>query len=58
MNPERIKLSEAVKTIGICKDMCPELERVQRIVEKDVSAPEYVSSSKTQSFALLTRLDC
>ncbi|KAF1813526.1 hypothetical protein P152DRAFT_481606 [Eremomyces bilateralis CBS 781.70] len=33
-------LSEAIKPVGNCPDMCPEYERVQRIVEKDVWGAE------------------
>lgn len=43
MNPEgQIHLSEAVKIVGICQDMCPEFERVRRIVEDDLKLPEFV----------------
>lgn len=43
MNPEgQMRLSDSVKLIGICTDMCPEYERVRRIVEEDVKAPECV----------------
>ena len=31
-----MKLSEAITLVGTCPDMCPEFERVRRIVEKDV----------------------
>ena len=45
MNPDGpMQLSEAVKLVGICTDMCPEYERVRRIVEDDVKAPECVCS--------------
>ncbi|KAF2847241.1 hypothetical protein T440DRAFT_210751 [Plenodomus tracheiphilus IPT5] len=41
MNPEgQMRLSDSVKLYGICTDMCPEFERVRRIVEEDVKAPE------------------
>ncbi|KAF1850925.1 uncharacterized protein K460DRAFT_373037 [Cucurbitaria berberidis CBS 394.84] len=41
MNPEgQMRLSDSVKLIGICTDMCPEYERVRRIVENDVKPPE------------------
>ncbi|KAL9060793.1 MAG: hypothetical protein Q9162_000497 [Coniocarpon cinnabarinum] len=33
---EAMKLSEAITLVGTCEDMCPEYERVKRIVEKDV----------------------
>lgn len=43
MNPEgQMRLSDSVKLIGICASMCPEFERVRRIVEEDVKAPECV----------------
>lgn len=43
MNPEgQMRLSDSVKLIGICTDMCPEYERVRRIVEDDVKPPECV----------------
>lgn len=35
-----MRLSDSVKLYGICTDMCPEFERVRRIVEEDVKAPE------------------
>ncbi|KAF2788124.1 hypothetical protein K505DRAFT_366752 [Melanomma pulvis-pyrius CBS 109.77] len=41
MNPDGpMQLSEAVKLIGICNDMCPEYERVRRIVEDDYKPAE------------------
>ncbi|EUC42873.1 hypothetical protein COCMIDRAFT_102351 [Bipolaris oryzae ATCC 44560] len=41
MNPEgQMRLSDSVKLYGICEEMCPEYERVRRIVELDVKAPE------------------
>ena len=41
MNPEgQMHLRDSVKLIGICTDMCPEYERVRRIVEDDVKPPE------------------
>lgn len=41
----RKKLSDAIDFRGICEDMCPEGEKVSRIVEHDVKQPE-----KTQTF--------
>jgi hypothetical protein len=38
-----MRLSDSVKLYGICEEMCPEYERVRRIVELDVKAPECVS---------------
>ncbi|KAG9196050.1 hypothetical protein G6011_01171 [Alternaria panax] len=41
MNPEgQMRLVDSVKLYGLCQDMCPEYERVRRIVELDVKAPE------------------
>ncbi|KAF1915362.1 SAC3/GANP/Nin1/mts3/eIF-3 p25 family-domain-containing protein [Ampelomyces quisqualis] len=41
MNPDgQMRLSDSVKLIGLCTDMCPEYERVRRIVEDDVKPPE------------------
>lgn len=37
-----MRLEDSVKIIGICTDMCPEFERVRRIVENDVKPPECV----------------
>jgi hypothetical protein len=43
MNPEgQIHLSQAVKMVGCCQDMCPEFERVRRIVQNDLKLPEFV----------------
>lgn len=43
MNPDGpMLLSQAVKLVGICMEMCPEYERVRRIVEEDLKLPEYV----------------
>lgn len=36
----QINLSERVEKYGLCTDMCSEFERVRRIVEMDVKAPE------------------
>lgn len=33
-------MSERVEKYGLCTDMCPEYERVRRIVEQDVKRPE------------------
>lgn len=38
----RKKLSDAIDFRGICEDMCPEGEKVSRIVEHDVKLPERV----------------
>ncbi|KAI4607265.1 hypothetical protein J4E83_009721 [Alternaria metachromatica] len=41
MNPEgQMRLIDSVKLYGLCQEMCPEYERVRRIVELDVKAPE------------------
>lgn len=43
MNPDgQMKLSDSVKLIGLCNDMCPEFERVRRIVQNDFKRPECV----------------
>jgi hypothetical protein len=43
MNPEgQMRLCDSVKLFGLCTDMCPEYERVRRIVEEDVKPPECV----------------
>lgn len=39
-------ISEAITLIGTCQDMCPEYERVTRMVQNDVWAQEYVSSRR------------
>lgn len=41
----RKKLSDAIDFRGICEDMCPEGEKVSRIVEHDVKLPERVRSN-------------
>ncbi|KAG8159373.1 hypothetical protein KVR01_011034 [Diaporthe batatas] len=44
-DPEvRKKLSDAIDFRGICQDMCPEGEKVSRIVEYDVKAAEKTTS--------------
>jgi hypothetical protein len=51
MNPEgQMRLSDSVKLFGICVDMCPEYERVRRIVEDDVKPPECVRSMQYHTF--------
>lgn len=46
MNPDgQMKLSDSVKLIGRCNDMCPEYERVRRIDQKDFKRPECVRST-------------
>jgi hypothetical protein len=41
MNPDgQMRLSDSVMLYGICEEMCPEYERVRRIFEQDVKAPE------------------
>lgn len=40
----RKKLSDAIDFRGICEDMCPEGEKVSRIVEHDVKLPERIRS--------------
>lgn len=42
-DPEvRKKLSDAIDFRGVCEDMCPEGEKVSRIVEHDVKLPERI----------------
>jgi hypothetical protein len=56
MNPEgQMRLSDSVKLIGICTDMCPEYERVRRIVEEDVKPPECASTPTTASCSTTDR---
>lgn len=38
----RKKLSDAIDFRGVCEDMCPEGEKVSRIVEHDVKLPERI----------------
>lgn len=41
MNPDgQMRVEDAVEKYGYCTEMCPEFERVRRIVEKDVKAAE------------------
>lgn len=41
MNPDGpMNLADSVELHGICTDMCPEYERVRRIVENDYKAAE------------------
>ena len=43
MNPDgQMKLSDSVKLVGLCNDMCPEFESVERIVQKMVDKCEKV----------------
>ena len=47
MNPDgQMKLSDSVKLIGRCNDICPEFERVRRIDQKDYKRPECVRLAK------------
>jgi hypothetical protein len=47
MNPDgQMKLSDSVKLIGRCNDICPEFERVRRIDQKDYKRPECVCLAK------------
>jgi hypothetical protein len=58
MNPDGpMQLSEAVKLIGICNDMCPEFERVRRIVEDDYKPPECVRPPPNTIVEYITDLD-
>jgi hypothetical protein len=38
-------LSEAITLVGTCEDMCPEYERVTRMVQNDVWNAEMVRTS-------------
>lgn len=38
-------LSEAITLVGTCQEMCPEYERVTRIVQNDVRNAECVSKA-------------
>lgn len=38
-------LKKSVDKHGLCTDMCPELERVRRIVQKDVAGPEFTKDT-------------
>jgi hypothetical protein len=42
------QLSEAITLVGTCQDMCPEYERVTRMVQNDVWRAEYVSYTWTR----------
>lgn len=44
------KLSEAIDFKGTCEDMCPEFEKVTRIVEHDVQSAEKEPSPDGQSY--------
>ncbi|KAF2181674.1 hypothetical protein K469DRAFT_691765 [Zopfia rhizophila CBS 207.26] len=42
LDPEkRYRLDQAITMVGECMDMCPEYERVQRIIQNDVMLPEF-----------------
>ncbi len=42
-DPDRPReLKDAVTPRGICEDMCPEFERLNRIAGNDVMGPEFV----------------
>lgn len=41
----QMDLSKSVDKHGLCTDMCSELERVRRIVQKDVAGPEYTAET-------------
>ncbi|KAI5289311.1 hypothetical protein KEM52_000821 [Ascosphaera acerosa] len=48
-NPdERTSLSQAITPVGTCTDMCPEFERVERVVQKMVDRPEKLDDAETQ----------
>lgn len=57
MNPDgQMRLADSVKLYGLCQEMCPEYERVRRIVELDVKAPECVSSVLADMISLANML--
>ncbi|KAF2446112.1 hypothetical protein P171DRAFT_252294 [Karstenula rhodostoma CBS 690.94] len=42
MDPDgQMDMSQSVDKHGLCEDMCPEYERVRRIVQNDVAGPEH-----------------
>jgi nuclear mRNA export protein SAC3 len=44
-DPEKkTSLDKAITPVGTCTDMCPEFERVERIVQNMVEKPEKVSA--------------
>ncbi|KAI9711953.1 MAG: hypothetical protein M1828_001752 [Chrysothrix sp. TS-e1954] len=49
-DPDRPRtLAEAITLVGTCEDMCPEYERLERIIQKDVWPVELVKQSKQGS---------
>lgn len=49
---ERTLLSQAVTPVGACTEMCPEFERVERIVQKTVDKAEKVFARDFSSHCL------
>lgn len=46
MNPDgQMDLRHAIELTALCEEMCPEYERVRRIVQNDLKAPEYTADS-------------
>jgi hypothetical protein len=45
------KLADAITIVGTCQDMCPEYERVTRMVQNDVWKQENVSNGLHESLA-------
>ncbi|KAF2261080.1 hypothetical protein CC78DRAFT_570810 [Lojkania enalia] len=46
MNPDgQMRIEDSVRLQAICTDMCPEHERVRRIVQNDVKLPEYTAET-------------
>ncbi|KAJ4353877.1 actin cytoskeleton and mitosis protein [Didymosphaeria variabile] len=41
----QMDMKSSVDKHGLCEDMCPELERVRRIVQNDVAGPEYTEDT-------------
>lgn len=42
-------LAEAITPVGTCRDMCPEFERVERVVQNDIWTAEVVWFARVQS---------
>ncbi|KAI9837544.1 MAG: hypothetical protein M1819_007195 [Sarea resinae] len=42
-----VSLADAITPVGTCQDMCPEFERVERIVQNEVKGPEKVTIYST-----------
>jgi hypothetical protein len=50
-DPEKkTRLDKAITPVGTCTDMCPEFERVERIVQNMVEKPEKVCNCAGLSY--------